>query len=75
MDDDHLNNKNKYINRYSKDDLPRPITKPAVQYAAQDFRNLLRTLFGTVNSVVSPVVPVAVARRGNFPIGILKSKK
>jgi len=56
--------------------LPRPITKPAVQYAAQDFRNLLRTLFGTVNSVVSPVVvvPVAVDRRGDLPIGILKVK-
>jgi hypothetical protein len=61
------------MNESSKDSLPRPIIKPAVQYAAHDFRNLTRQLFGTVDSVASAVVPPAVARRVIFPIGILKT--
>jgi len=75
MDDDHLNNKSKEtMNEIYSDNLPRPITKPAVQYAAHDFRNLTRQLFGTVDSVASAGVPPAVARRDGFPIGILKTK-
>lgn len=49
------------------------MTKPAVQYAAQDFRNLTSTLVGMDNSAISfEVVPV-VARRAAFPIGTLKT--
>ena len=54
-----------------KDNLPSPIIKPAVQYAAHDFRNLTRTLFGTANSVDSFVVAPVVVRRVVFPNGSL----
>jgi hypothetical protein len=57
-----------------KDNLPSPIIKPAVQYAAHDFRNLTRTLLGTVSSVDSFVVAPVVVRRVVFPNGSLNEK-
>jgi hypothetical protein len=54
--------------------LPRPITKPAVQYAAHDFRNFTSTLFGTENSAPSFVGVPVVVRRAGLTIGILQKK-
>jgi hypothetical protein len=50
------------------------MTKPAVQYAAHDFRNFANTLFGTDNSVISLVDPPLVPRRADLRVPILKKK-
>ena len=58
-----------------QNNLPRPITKPAVQYAAHDFRNFARTEFGTEVSIDSFIVPVVVVRRAVLPNGALNKQK
>ena len=47
--------------------------KPAVQYAAHDFRNFISTLFGTEKSGRSLVEPLLVTRRPALIVPILKT--
>jgi hypothetical protein len=75
MDDDHLNQLKINDQLVISKNLPRPITKPAVQYAAHDFRNFSNASSETHVSGISLVDPILTTRRPDLIFEVLKKKK